>query len=49
MNYKIKYEELKEDIITILTQIMCECDLSQGDEIEELVQKFYNRLKGEKE
>lgn len=47
MSYKKKYEELKEDIITILTQIMCECDLSQGDGIEELVQNFYNKLEEE--
>lgn len=44
VDYKEKYEELKEDMIGLLGQILGECDLTQTDGLEPIVLKYYNDL-----
>lgn len=49
IDYKEKYEELKEDMIGLLGQILGECDLTQTDGLEPIVAKEYNDLVEENE
>lgn len=49
VNYKEKYEELKEDMIGFLGQILGECDLTQTDGLKPIVSKYYNDLVEEDE
>ena len=44
VDYKQKYEELKEDMIALLGQIIGECDLSETDGLQEVVENYYNNL-----
>lgn len=44
IDYKEKYEELKEDMIGLLGQILGECDLTQTNGLEPIVSKYYNNL-----
>lgn len=49
IDYKEKYEELKEDMIGLLGQILGECDLTQTEGLEPIVAKEYNDLVEENE
>lgn len=49
VDYKEKYEELKEDMVGLLGQILGECDLTQTDGLEPIVSKYYNDLVEENE
>lgn len=49
IDYKEKYEELKEDMIGLLGQILGECDLTQTEGLEPIVSKYYNDLVEENE
>lgn len=49
VDYKEKYEELKEDMVGLLGQILGECNLTQTHGLEPIVSKYYNDLVEEKE